>query len=78
MSCTENKADRVEFEKFCQRVDSTIRAWYLLQFEDLMVISVLDLHFYMHLVQPDLKLLCIAMNFLNATLLRDIHVQDLV
>lgn len=42
VNSTENKADRVEFLKFCQRVDSAIRAWYILQFEDLMVISRLN------------------------------------
>ncbi|PKI41173.1 hypothetical protein CRG98_038458 [Punica granatum] len=35
----ENKADRAEFAKFCQRVDSAVRAWYILQFEDLMVME---------------------------------------
>ncbi|KAI4348390.1 hypothetical protein L6164_009119 [Bauhinia variegata] len=32
----EHSADRVEFLKLCKRVEYTIRAWYLLQFEDLM------------------------------------------
>ncbi|RZS29142.1 hypothetical protein BHM03_00062827 [Ensete ventricosum] len=30
-------SDRTEFLKLCKRVEYTIRAWYLLQFEDLMV-----------------------------------------
>ncbi|KAK3412934.1 hypothetical protein EUGRSUZ_I01594 [Eucalyptus grandis] len=35
--------DRKEFLKLCKRVDYTIRAWYLLQFEDLMQLySVFD------------------------------------
>lgn len=32
----EHGNDRAEFLKFCKRVEYTIRAWYLLQFEDLM------------------------------------------
>ncbi|XP_022751832.1 uncharacterized protein LOC111300466 [Durio zibethinus] len=32
----EYSSDRAEFLKFCKRVEYTIRAWYLLQFEDLM------------------------------------------
>uniref|UniRef100_A0A0D9XSK5 Aminopeptidase n=1 Tax=Leersia perrieri TaxID=77586 RepID=A0A0D9XSK5_9ORYZ len=33
----EQDKDRAEFMKLCRRVEYTIRAWYLLQFEDLMV-----------------------------------------
>ncbi|KAG8656053.1 uncharacterized protein LOC110613027 isoform X2 [Manihot esculenta] len=33
---TELSSDRAEFLKLCKRVEYTIRAWYLLQFEDLM------------------------------------------
>lgn len=32
----EQSSDRAEFLKFCKRVEYTVRAWYLLQFEDLM------------------------------------------
>ncbi|CAI9777224.1 unnamed protein product [Fraxinus pennsylvanica] len=32
----EHTSDRAEFLKLCKRVEYTIRAWYLLQFEDLM------------------------------------------
>ncbi|XP_073148357.1 uncharacterized protein [Henckelia pumila] len=32
----QHNSDRAEFLKFCKRVEYTIRAWYLLQFEDLM------------------------------------------
>ncbi|XP_073026559.1 uncharacterized protein [Primulina eburnea] len=32
----QHNSDRAEFFKFCKRVEYTIRAWYLLQFEDLM------------------------------------------
>ncbi|KAI7754580.1 hypothetical protein M8C21_003770 [Ambrosia artemisiifolia] len=32
----EHNTDRAEFLKLCKRVEYTIRAWYLLQFEDLM------------------------------------------
>ncbi|KVI09270.1 Protein of unknown function DUF3754 [Cynara cardunculus var. scolymus] len=32
----EHSSDRSEFLKLCKRVEYTIRAWYLLQFEDLM------------------------------------------
>lgn len=33
----EHSSDRNEFLKLCKRVEYTVRAWYLLQFEDLMV-----------------------------------------
>lgn len=33
----EHSSDRADFLKLCKRVEYTIRAWYLLQFEDLMV-----------------------------------------
>ncbi|XP_031738642.1 uncharacterized protein LOC101204725 isoform X3 [Cucumis sativus] len=32
----EHSSDRAEFLKLCKRIEYTIRAWYLLQFEDLM------------------------------------------
>ncbi|ONK56115.1 uncharacterized protein A4U43_C10F4280 [Asparagus officinalis] len=32
----EHDSDRTEFLKLCKRIEYTIRAWYLLQFEDLM------------------------------------------
>ncbi|XP_039114453.1 uncharacterized protein LOC120249843 isoform X2 [Dioscorea cayenensis subsp. rotundata] len=32
----EHSSDRTEFLKLCKRVEYTVRAWYLLQFEDLM------------------------------------------
>ncbi|XP_016452249.2 uncharacterized protein LOC107776828 [Nicotiana tabacum] len=32
----EHSSDRAEFLKLCKRVEYTIHAWYLLQFEDLM------------------------------------------
>jgi len=35
--CAEHSADRNEFLKLCKRIEYTIRAWYLLQFEDMMV-----------------------------------------
>jgi hypothetical protein len=34
---SERENDRTEFMKLCKRVEYTIRAWYLLQFDDLMV-----------------------------------------
>lgn len=34
---SERENDRAEFMKLCKRVEYTIRAWYLLQFDDLMV-----------------------------------------
>ncbi|KAK4758471.1 hypothetical protein SAY87_019772 [Trapa incisa] len=37
----ENKDDRVEFLKFCKRVDSAIRAWYFIHFEDLLQLYTL-------------------------------------
>ncbi|XP_062105318.1 uncharacterized protein LOC133816971 [Humulus lupulus] len=37
----EHSADRAEFLKLCKRVEYTIRAWYLLQFEDLMQLYAL-------------------------------------
>ncbi|XP_010929710.1 uncharacterized protein [Elaeis guineensis] len=36
VSLIELASDRAEFLKLCKRVEYTIRAWYLLQFEDLM------------------------------------------
>ena len=36
----EHSSDRAEFLKLCKRIEYTIRAWYLLQFEDLMVSSI--------------------------------------
>ncbi|XP_058179882.1 uncharacterized protein LOC131298433 isoform X3 [Rhododendron vialii] len=33
---SKDKSDRDEFLKLCKRIEYTIRAWYLLQFEDLM------------------------------------------
>lgn len=44
----EHSSDRAEFLKLCKRVEYTIRAWYLLQFEDLMVCSCFEGH-----VDPD-------------------------
>jgi hypothetical protein len=35
--CTEEESDKHEFSTLCKRIESTIRAWYNLQFEDLMV-----------------------------------------
>ncbi|KAG7022618.1 hypothetical protein SDJN02_16352 [Cucurbita argyrosperma subsp. argyrosperma] len=35
----EHSSDRAEFLKLCKRVEYTIRAWYLLQFEDLMIME---------------------------------------
>ncbi|XP_078159997.1 uncharacterized protein LOC144555495 isoform X3 [Carex rostrata] len=35
----EQDTDRSEFLKLCKRVEYTIRAWYLLQFEDLMIME---------------------------------------
>lgn len=34
--CVEHDVDRAEFLKLCKKVEYTIRAWYVLQFEDLM------------------------------------------
>ena len=36
----EHGTDRAEFLKLCKRVEYTIRAWYLLQFEDMMVLVI--------------------------------------
>ncbi|KAG6621752.1 hypothetical protein I3843_03G000800 [Carya illinoinensis] len=57
----EHNTDRAEFLKLCKRAEYTIRAWYLLQFEDLMKlkqqnlspeeIDVLELNFLMYLFQ---------------------------
>ncbi|CBI21263.3 hypothetical protein VitviT2T_022120 [Vitis vinifera] len=35
-SLIEDRSERDEFLKFCKRVEYTIRAWYILQFEDMM------------------------------------------
>uniref|UniRef100_M8BFS0 Aminopeptidase n=1 Tax=Aegilops tauschii TaxID=37682 RepID=M8BFS0_AEGTA len=40
-SCHEQDKDRAEFMKLCRRVEYTVRAWYLLQFEDLMQLYAL-------------------------------------
>ncbi|XP_020598180.1 uncharacterized protein LOC110037804 isoform X1 [Phalaenopsis equestris] len=37
----EQPADRTDFMKLCKRIEYTIRAWYLLQFEDLMQLYTL-------------------------------------
>lgn len=36
----EHSSDRTEFLKLAKRIEYTIRAWYLLQFEDLMVLFI--------------------------------------
>lgn len=36
--------EREEFLRFCQRVECTIRAWYHLHFEDLMVKNISPIH----------------------------------
>lgn len=36
----EHGTDRAEFLKLCKRVEYTIRAWYFLQFEDMMVLVI--------------------------------------
>jgi hypothetical protein len=41
---SERDPDRAEFMKLCRRVEYTIRAWYLLQFEDLMVLISSFIH----------------------------------
>jgi hypothetical protein len=38
----EEESDRHEFSTLCKRIESTIRAWYNLQFEDLMLYSLFD------------------------------------
>ena len=49
--CAEQTSDRADFLKLCQRIEYTIRAWYLLQFEDMMVLSffqgLIDQNFYL-------------------------------
>lgn len=53
----EHSSDRAEFLKLCKRVEYTIRAWYLLQFEDLMQLySLFDpVHGGRRLEQQDLS-----------------------
>lgn len=53
----EHSSDRAEFLKLCKRVEYTIRAWYLLQFEDLMQLySLFDpVHGASKLEQQDLS-----------------------
>ena len=48
--CADHSADRVEFLKLCKRIEYTIRAWYLLQFEDMMVFFFLH-HFVIQIAQ---------------------------
>ncbi|GKV44374.1 hypothetical protein SLEP1_g51567 [Rubroshorea leprosula] len=54
----EHSSDRAEFLKFCKRVEYTVRAWYLLQFEDLMQLySLFDpVHGAQKLQQQNLSL----------------------
>ncbi|TXG54957.1 hypothetical protein EZV62_020213 [Acer yangbiense] len=66
----EQKSDRLEFLKLCQRVEYTIRAWYLLQFEDLMQLYALFEPVYgasklnqQNLTPDDID--CLEQNFLN-------------
>ncbi|CAL9051337.1 unnamed protein product [Musa banksii] len=48
----EHDYDRAEFLKLCKRVEYTIRAWYLLQFEDLMQLySLFDPNFLLYFFQ---------------------------
>ncbi|WOK97478.1 hypothetical protein Cni_G06186 [Canna indica] len=63
-------ADRTEFLKLCKRVEYTIRAWYLLQFEDLMQLySLFDpAHGDQRLVQQNLstgEIDVLELNFLH-------------
>ncbi|KAK4782945.1 hypothetical protein SAY86_007319 [Trapa natans] len=54
----ERSTDRAEFLKLCKRVEYSIRAWYLLQFEDLMQLySLFDpVHGTQKLEQQNLSL----------------------
>ncbi|KAH7577116.1 hypothetical protein JRO89_XS01G0207200 [Xanthoceras sorbifolium] len=66
----EQKSDRLEFLKLCQRVEYTIRAWYLLQFEDLMHLYALfePVHGASKLQQQNLtadEIDCLEQNFLT-------------
>ncbi|XP_052180168.1 uncharacterized protein LOC127793472 [Diospyros lotus] len=53
----EHSSDRQEFLKLCKRIEYTVRAWYLLQFEDLMQLySLFDpVHGAQKLKQQDLS-----------------------
>ncbi|OMO99276.1 hypothetical protein COLO4_13386 [Corchorus olitorius] len=53
----ESKSEHAEFLKFCQRVEYTIRAWYLIQFDDLMQLFSLfePVHGAERLEQQDLS-----------------------
>ncbi|KAK9925595.1 hypothetical protein M0R45_033914 [Rubus argutus] len=66
----EQSSDRTEFLKLCKRVEYTIRAWYLLQFEDLMQLySLFDpVHGSQKLEQQNLtdeEINVLEQNFLN-------------
>lgn len=39
----ESMSEREEFSRFCKRVEYTIRAWYLVKFEEMMVMLWLNL-----------------------------------
>lgn len=56
----EDRSERDEFLKFCKRVEYTIRAWYILQFEDMMVFSEILQHSY-----PIGSVVCFACLFLS-------------
>ncbi|KAF3586081.1 hypothetical protein F2Q69_00032560 [Brassica cretica] len=43
----EHSNDRQEFLKLCKRIEYTVRAWYNLQFEDLMVVTLFLFIFYL-------------------------------
>eukprot|EP01018_Ginkgo_biloba_P017145 Gb_29434 [translate_table: standard] len=63
-------ADRAEFLKLCKRIEYTVRAWYLMQFEDLMQLySLFDpLHGAQNLEQQSLapdKVDKLELNFLS-------------
>jgi hypothetical protein len=46
INSAERDNDRAEFMKLCKRVEYTIRAWYLLQFDDLMVCTSSFIHLW--------------------------------
>lgn len=57
-SLAEQNSDRTEFLKLCKRVEYTIRAWYLLQFEDLMVWIC---NFLYRFIVMNWKIVCVCM-----------------
>lgn len=63
--CAEHSNDRQEFLKLCKRIEYTVRAWYNLQFEDLMVFYPVPILFS-YLLLRNVFAFCVLMLFFLA------------